>query len=472
MGRTTHADVITSVSTVRTCTRASSASPWMDSAPCWFIWAWLADSTGTTGTAPAGTTTGTGGPQGTASPSPVAWKENDIDLSSSRLESRPFSTANSSELVVSSCASSSSFASSASGSGTGSGSALALHSFNFLILDSEQQKHQLPRCGTPSSTTSDTTDHRPNETATNTASTCRSASAFNSFLLCSPSTLNSEVDIENKHHLVGIHDPFPRIRQRSRTPKMPGSTLSASDEPRFPNSTYSAANITANPSQWRPHTSRSGRSARSASPLFARWARRHHQQLDVHGSNDSRSSTERKSTSSNGNGNSLNNDDASHKHTYNFSTSTMTRSSSSSRRQSQSALPPPLTREEFEALPLAIQRKVRAVFRLSVTFCSCNYFSPRSSRSPNWSATSGHWAALELLCVPASNGNSDPLASVSCTPSTSLHIPGNPQKLSLKRNWSVVRPTKPTRSRHLFATHQGREEQINKSSILVITKLL
>ncbi|KAH8910704.1 hypothetical protein BR93DRAFT_964561 [Coniochaeta sp. PMI_546] len=138
---------------------------------------------------------------------------------------------------------------------------------------------------------------------------------------------------------------------------MPGSTLSASDEPRFPNSTYSAANITANPSQWRPHTSRSGRSARSASPLFARWARRHHQQLDVHGSNDSRSSTERKSTSSNGNGNSLNNDDASHKHTYNFSTSTMTRSSSSSRRQSQSALPPPLTREEFEALPLAIQRK-------------------------------------------------------------------------------------------------------------------
>ncbi|KAB5580460.1 hypothetical protein GE09DRAFT_1212911 [Coniochaeta sp. 2T2.1] len=143
---------------------------------------------------------------------------------------------------------------------------------------------------------------------------------------------------------------------------MPGSTLPAPDEPFFPNSTFTAANMTANTSQWRPNTSRSGRSARSASPLFTRWTRRNHQHLEIQDSNDSRSSTDRKSTSSSGTSkhqqqHALYHDDASHKHTYNFSTSTMTRSGSSSKRRSQAGLPPPLTREEFEALPVAIQRK-------------------------------------------------------------------------------------------------------------------
>jgi hypothetical protein len=140
---------------------------------------------------------------------------------------------------------------------------------------------------------------------------------------------------------------------------MPGSTLASADGPYCPNSTYTAANISANTSQRRPRTSRSGRSsrsARSASPLFARWARRHQRHgHDAHESNDSRSSTDRKSTSSGGNPN----NQAGVTQTYNFSTSTLRRSGSSSKRQSQSGLPPPLTREEFEALPLAIQRKVR-----------------------------------------------------------------------------------------------------------------
>ncbi|OIW35339.1 hypothetical protein CONLIGDRAFT_54137 [Coniochaeta ligniaria NRRL 30616] len=399
MGRITD---VTNVSTVGTCTSAGSASTLMDSAPCCFIWTWLAGTTGTASAGQAGTTTGTtSGTQGTASPSPVAWKENDINISFSRHGSEVLtpplllSTTNNSSELVSSLASSSSFASSASGPGS------AQHNFNFLILDADQQEQPLPRCQTPSSTTSNTTNHNLNITAANTAYTSRSATAFNSFL-CSPSTLGSDAAIEDENHTFGTHDSCSSIRQRSRTSKMPSSTLPPPDEPRFPSSTYSAANVPANTSQWRPHTSRSGRSARSASPLFARWARRHHHQLDVQESNDSRSSTDRKSTSSSGNPKSLlqhhqhhhdhsrhNNDDASHKHTHNVSTSTITRSSSSSRRPSQSGLPPPLTREEFEALPLAIQRKVCAVFRSSVTFALA-LFLPTELTLPNWPGVSGH----------------------------------------------------------------------------------
>lgn len=356
----------------------------MDSAPCWFIWAWLADSTGTT----PGITTGT---RGTATtPSPVAWQENGIDVSFSRLESEvlltpplPLSLSPSLSPAISSepvsfCASSSSSASSASGS------APALHSYNFLVLDAGQQEQQLPRYRTPSSTTS-------NNTSTDDNLNTTAQAAFDSFLLCSPSTVSFDAaTLEDQSHNLASHGSCSRRRRPS---KMPGSTLPAPDELHFANSTYIAAEITANTNgQWRPHTSRSGRSARSASPLFARWARRHHQQLDVHESNDNRSSTDRKSTSSSGNYHHhdprcLNNDDAIHKHTYNFSTSTVTRSSSS-RRQSQSGLPPPLTREEFEALPLAIQRKVRASLPFICHICTLPL--PTELALPNWSGVSGH----------------------------------------------------------------------------------
>lgn len=175
---------------------------------------------------------------------------------------------------------------------------------------------------------------------------------------------------------------------------MLGLTLPGPEQTCLPESTYSGANITANKSQWRPHTSRSGRSARSASPLFARWARRHHQyhqQLDAHESNDSRLSTDRKNTSSDSNSKSAfqqhhhhpgarNNDDASHKHTANFSAWTASRPESSFERHSESAVPPPLTREEFEALPLAIQRKVRALSFVChiCTFATIHAYRPAS----------------------------------------------------------------------------------------------
>ena len=355
MGR---AALVTDVSTA--CTSASPPSPAMDSGP-WFVWAWLADSTGTrgtTGTASAGTTTGT---HGTASPSPVAWEGNDITISSSRREPEPLSlplplpTTKINSEPVSSCALSSSLDSS------GSRTQSTLHSFhsNFLVLDTEQHWKAQPYCPTPSSTASNTNLSNNNNLndPTYAEDTSSSIPAPDSFLLCSPSTLSFDANIED--HSWGT-------KQRPNSPKMPGSILPAAEEPYFQNSTYSAANISANTSQWRPHTSLSCQSARSASPLFTRWGRRHHQQrVDMQEFNDPGSSTDRKSTSSSrnpkrclqhGDHGSNDNNDASHKHTYNFSTST----GSSSKRHSQSGLPPPLTREEFEALPLAIQRKVRA----------------------------------------------------------------------------------------------------------------
>jgi hypothetical protein len=375
MDRTTHVPTA--------CTSASSASPW-------FIWAWLSDSTGTTGS--------------TGTASPVAWQGNDITISFSRRESEPLTPPlplstnddNSEPVSLATVALSSSTASSASGSRS------ALHSFdsNFLVLDTEQdQQRQQPWCRTrtPSSITSDTNPTNYNLNTTHTGVISSPTPTSGSFFLCSPSTSSFDAVIEDRS--------FPRARKRPRfrRSKMPGSTLPAPEQPCFSNQTYSVANKTTNTSQWRPHTSRSGRSARSASPLFARWARRHHQQPDGHESNDSRSSMDRKSTSSNGNSRGAlqhqhqvchNDDDASHKHDYNFSTSTVSRSGSSSKRHSQPGLPPPLTREEFEALPLAIQRKVRAFpVRLSHLHI-CNHLSPRNALLSHWPN-----AAVELGCT-------------------------------------------------------------------------
>ncbi|KAK3330413.1 hypothetical protein B0H66DRAFT_465508 [Apodospora peruviana] len=89
----------------------------------------------------------------------------------------------------------------------------------------------------------------------------------------------------------------------------------------------------------RPRSARSARSGRSTSPIFTRWARRHqHQQFD----GSTRSSTESKPASNNS---------STHKR------STRSRSGSLSKRYSQAGVVPQMTREEFEALPVAIQRK-------------------------------------------------------------------------------------------------------------------
>jgi hypothetical protein len=348
----------------------SHATPAMDLGP-WSIWAWLVDSagaTGPTGTASAGTTTGTQGPP---SPSPIAWKGTDITVSSSRRDFEPLTPPplpHSSNKNNSGPGSPSALSDSLESPATGPGSAQPSTHSNFLVLDTEQDDWQRqPYCRTLSSATSKThtTNNNLND-PTNRADTGGSSPTPNSFLLCSPSKLSFVADAP----LEDLSFPIPG--QSRHSSKMPGTLFPAGEEPYYSTSTYTVANVAATTTQWRPHTSRSGRSARSASPLFSRWARRHHnQQPDVHAqeSSDSHSSTDRKrSSSSAGNPKRAlqhrddryhSNTDASHKHAYNFSTSTVSRSGSTSKRHSQSGLPPPLTREEFEALPVAIQRKVR-----------------------------------------------------------------------------------------------------------------
>ncbi|KAK3337461.1 hypothetical protein B0T19DRAFT_438126 [Cercophora scortea] len=114
---------------------------------------------------------------------------------------------------------------------------------------------------------------------------------------------------------------------------MPGPTPAALD-----------SRTAADTSHWlpRPHSAQSERSARSPSPILTRWARRHqqhhsrpsHSKLDGSG----RSSIESKTISIG-------------------LPSSRSRSSSIQKRPSQHGVVPQMTREEFEALPLAIQRK-------------------------------------------------------------------------------------------------------------------
>ncbi|KAK3695029.1 hypothetical protein B0T22DRAFT_497205 [Podospora appendiculata] len=114
---------------------------------------------------------------------------------------------------------------------------------------------------------------------------------------------------------------------------MPGPTPAAPD-----------SRTATDTSHWlpRPHSAQSERSARSPSPILTRWARRHQQhhtrpsQSKLDGSD--RSSTESKTISIG-------------------LPSSRSRSSSVQKRLSQHGVVPQMTREEFEALPLAIQRK-------------------------------------------------------------------------------------------------------------------
>lgn len=127
------------------------------------------------------------------------------------------------------------------------------------------------------------------------------------------------------------------------------------------------AESTASTTRLRPHSADSGRNERSGSPLiFARWARRHHH----HGQESSklkgpdRDSAERKPSSK-----------SSPKRPG------RSRSNSIQKRQPQAGAVPQMTREEFEALPLAIQRKVcgHLLHCLLFTFFSlCFLFTFRS----------------------------------------------------------------------------------------------
>lgn len=164
---------------------------------------------------------------------------------------------------------------------------------------------------------------------------------------------------------------------------MPGSILAVSDGALLTNPPYTAANTgTKDTSQLRPHTSGCSADARSPSPLFARWVRWQRKEVDSLDKDELRISTDERSISSSSEPSkplpqpqSEHNDNDQHghgnhtyTHTYNFSTS-----ASSSNNQPQSPFPPPLTREQFNALPVAIQRKVCPGLVLSHSCRTCRF---------------------------------------------------------------------------------------------------
>lgn len=127
---------------------------------------------------------------------------------------------------------------------------------------------------------------------------------------------------------------------------MPDPTAVASTDGAGPSGrpNYAAKTI-AQRRQRRPHSAHSEQLARLPSPFFSLWTKRnHHQHMDQHGKpqqpfeypghgfTDTKPTTHKRFTHS--------------------------RSSSIGTRQSQANVVPQMTREEFEALPLAIQRKV------------------------------------------------------------------------------------------------------------------
>lgn len=184
---------------------------------------------------------------------------------------------------------------------------------------------------------------------------------------------------------------------------MPGSALAVVNSAFPTSSMYTAANTgTDNTSQLRPHTSGCSAGARSPSPLFARWIRWQRKEADSLEEAELRTSTDERSIRSSSEPSKLlpqiqhehrNKDEhgghGSHTytHSYNFSTSTR-----SSENQSKRPLPPPLTREEFDALPVAIQRKVctghlrhlRHLLAVSVEFPSFRPNLHKSSSRIHW----------------------------------------------------------------------------------------
>lgn len=393
------------------------------------LWAWLELGAGARDS--AGTQTGTG----TASPATsISSDKNNLNNSNITIFNRgsdsnlippphfPFPRFTNNKTVSSSSSSASSDSSDPCSFAFCSGP--GFDNFNLFLFDTVTLQHQRARRASLFATTHYQNTTNPIHNNNNNPNIIHDsplspdlASALDTFFPCSPSTSSFSLPIdENDHHTI-YFDWCKSLKRNSRynfrKDKMAGSTLAAPDGAYFTNATYTAANMTANSSQWRPHTSRSGRSAgaRSPSPLFARWARRNQKEHDQLDTNDSRSSTDRKSISSSGTSRRFqrhqNSDPDNHNHnhdnlahTYNSSTST-----NSLKRQSQSGLPPPLTREEFEALPVAIQRKVCCISNpfafmfLSHFHCVSSHFA-HSLPYPLAGILGGHWSCRRALMRP------------------------------------------------------------------------
>ncbi|KAK3372539.1 hypothetical protein B0H63DRAFT_439789 [Podospora didyma] len=173
----------------------------------------------------------------------------------------------------------------------------------------------------------------------------RLSSLFYTFFLSPTASTSSLVS--------SVWSSHPSCGSRETQTTMPGPTLEASSYGAFAHSTGSYFSNPFSNANDRPESARSGQSSQSVNtnPLFTRWARRHQQHhhhrqngqpfQQNHSNGPGRGAPESKPGSSS----SLDVKRPSH-----------SRSASIKKRQSQSGVPQ-MTRQEFEALPVAIQRK-------------------------------------------------------------------------------------------------------------------
>ncbi|KAK3900436.1 hypothetical protein C8A05DRAFT_17262 [Staphylotrichum tortipilum] len=186
----------------------------------------------------------------------------------------------------------------------------------------------------------DTQDESPSYTFYLAPSSPSRSSHAHSYSLCSSNISGPSIPANHTRRSIGITIPGKTRGGASPEHRPPLSSMDDYFSSAY-GPIYSGMDDT---TQLRPGSSGSTRSERNAIPLsFARWARRHyqhqHQQL---------SGEEREKASNNSNNNNNNNN----KRHGRGSSKTL------QKRQTQArAAVPQMTREEFEALPLAIQRK-------------------------------------------------------------------------------------------------------------------
>lgn len=203
----------------------------------------------------------------------------------------------------------------------------------------------------------DTDNNRQNNRNASTTSENHLQQLFYTFLQ-SPATSTTSLVLD-----TSSSSDITSCLGQEQKPAMPGQTLAApvgsgyTDMPlrdyfATPSTDEDTQPMSNHGSQPRPRSrSIEGKTRRSASPIFTLWGRRHqHQQRD----RPNRSSSESKPNSSSG-------------HSFIHKRGTLSRSGSIQKRHSsQAGMVPQMTREEFEALPLAIQRKVCAL-----SICDC-----------------------------------------------------------------------------------------------------
>ncbi|KAK3354183.1 hypothetical protein B0H65DRAFT_504318 [Neurospora tetraspora] len=206
---------------------------------------------------------------------------------------------------------------------------------------------------------------------------------YRSFYL-SPSTSTTSLASEPctyHHYFDNSSTSFSSIKHGAI---MPDPTAVASADGAGPSGRPNFAAKTIAQRRQRPHSAHSEQLARLPSPFFSLWTKRHHHQhmdhngkpqqpfeYPGHGFTDTKPTTHKRFTHS--------------------------RSSSIGTRQSQANAVPQMTREEFEALPLAIQRKVHVQLEASSPLLlSGDDTHPRAPPSEHHSRPVSDWGSGEL----------------------------------------------------------------------------